>query len=90
MTTTENNFAPIYFLMALGLSGIDLNLGTILERNDAKQQFAEIFQYFRGCKRLTAEGKLDLPSTVNDQRLAGQRGGKMQQFSMASTYGLRW
>lgn len=80
MTTTENNFAPIYFPVASWLSGIDPNLGTTLERNDAKQQFAEIFQYFSGCKQLMAEGKRDLPSTVNDQRLEGQRGGKTQQF----------
>lgn len=60
MTVTENNFATIYL-------GIDPNLGTDLERNDAKQQFPEILYYFGGFKQLKTKGKLHLPCIVNDQ-----------------------
>jgi len=67
MTVTESNFAPFYFLMAFWLLGIDANLGTSLEKNDAKQQFPEILYYFSGFKQLKTKGKLDLPCIVNYQ-----------------------
>lgn len=93
ITVVEKNFDPFSFLMAFWLLGTDLYLCTNLEKkSDAKQQFSEIFCYFRGFKQLQTKEKLDFLCIVSEKCLlkVTERRKNATVWWMISTYRLHW